>query len=282
MLPTIIIPNMLKEQANSLIDYLACFPFQTPTVCKHCGSKNFIRSHFERNNRRNNIPYFFCRSCKRRFTQTTNSYFSGIGYLSLFAPFAQLRLAGHSQEQISRELGFALATARDRDKLLLKIMRAEYPDLYTWWKPHQDYQDKQLAPEIAQQQEFFIQWLKTTLHQGQTTCPYCRQITMSKANKLICSYCAYETVLFIEIKHHAKPYRKLLIPFVISFINGKSGHEMARELTISFRTASLWKRNVTKQMEAFNLNKLLQWTTWQQSRAVAYKAKLAREQNKIS
>lgn len=113
-----------------------------------CGSNNFIKSRFKKNNDKRNIPFFYCRSCKGRFTQTTNTIFEGILYLELIGDYARLRLACLSQEAISEKLGFTLATAKARNKLLCRDIAEKYPNLYAWWKPHQNYMDSKLSPRL--------------------------------------------------------------------------------------------------------------------------------------
>lgn len=272
-----IIPAKLLNKAEALISYLVNYPFQLPTACKHCGSINFIESSYKRPNSRRNIPFFFCRSCKKRFTQVTNTHFAGIIYLELFGDFAKLRLSGYSQETISEILGFSLATARDRDKILDRIMAEDYPDLYVWWKPHQDHIDKNFSPQVNKERDQFIKWLKKLVEHNQVICPHCYRKTKSQENSITCKHCklSFEQVIFNDGKT-PKKYLINWVPFAQGLTQGRSGHALAKEFGMSKRTASHWKQKFAKQMKLFHFDKLIQWTEWQHSRGVAYRARQVR------
>lgn len=277
-----IIPKQLITQAESLISFLSYYPFQTPCHCKFCGSNNFIESRFKKNNDKRNIPFFYCRSCKGRFTQTTNTIFAGILYLELIGDYARLRLAGLSQEAISEKLGFALATAKARDKLLCRVIAEKYPNLYAWWKPHQDYLDSKLSPQVAKEHDNFIKWLDRLVNKNKVTCPKCLKTVPSQNLPLplfVCKPCGFkfEQVVFNEGRT-PQVYLMKWIPFVEGLIQGKSAYSLARELGLSYRTSSSWKQKFTKQMEKLEFNQLIQWSKWQRSRCVASKAKKYREQ----
>lgn len=274
-----IIPAKLLHQAEALLAYLIHFPFQIPKECRLCSSTNFFESAYKKPNSKRNIPFFYCRSCKRRFTQTSKTHFAGIVYLELFGDFAKLRLAGYSQEAISEILGFAQATARDRDKLLNQIMAEKFPDLYAWWKPHQDHLDKRLSPQVKKEHDQFISWLKKLVEHRRVTCPHCyRKANLSKRPLITCERCqlTFEQVIFNEGKTSLK-YLVKWVPFAEGLIQGKSGHALAREFGISKRTASEWKQKFTKQMVLFHFDKLVQWSKWQHSRGVAFRASQIRK-----
>lgn len=273
-----VIPYKLLNQVDSLISYLSHYPFQLPDSCKHCGSKNFTERKYKRPNSKRNIAIFSCQSCKRRFSQTTNSHFAGIIYLELLGDYAKLRLSGYSQEVISHKLGFSLATARDRDKLFLSIMAEKYPKLYAWWKPHQDFIDTKLSTQVKKERDLFIKWLKTYLNKKQITCPSCYQEATVQGNYLfVCKQCEFEFKQEITYDGRTpKEYLDKWIPFVEGLIQGKSGYALAREFNLSKRTASDWKQKFTHQIHQFKLNKLIQWITWQRSRGVAYQARQSR------
>lgn len=274
-----IIPLQYLEQANDFVSYLKYYPFLYPSNCKRCGSRNFSEKSYQRPNSKRNIPTFFCRDCKRNFNQTTNTYFSGIIYLELLADFARLRFAGHSQETISQELGFSLATAKERDKLFLHIMSEEYPKLYAWWKPHQDFLDKRFSPQAKQERDLFIRWLKTYSSTKVIVCPCCNKTpSNTKQTEITCDLCNLSFTMVFTYnsstrEHHAVKW----LPFVKGMIEGKSGHTLARELDISKPTASRWKQQFINQMQQFKFKHLLQWTTWQQSRGIASTTRQYRE-----
>lgn len=277
-----IIPAKLLNKAEALLSYLVNYPFQLPKECKHCGSTNFIESAYKKRNDKRNLSFFYCRSCKRRFTQATKTYFAGIVYLELFGNFAKLRLSGYSQETISEILGFSLATARDRDKLFNRIMAEESPNLYAWWKPHQDHIDKKFSPQVKTERDQFIKWLKKLVEHNQVTCPHCYRKVNPHESSITCKHCksSFEQVVFSDGKT-AKKYLIKWVPFNEGLIQGKSGHALAREFGISKRTASYWKQKFTKQMELFHFDKLLQWTEWQHSRGVAYRARQVRNKKSM-
>ena len=271
-----ILPEQLREEADQLVSYLKYFPFKIPTACTRCGSRGFRKAYNK--NKKKLIPLFFCNHCKKCFSQTTNSYFSGIIYLELLAPFAILRLTGYSQEQISEKLGFSLATAKERDKLLLKIMCNEYPKLYAWWEPHQNYQDNTMPPQVLTEKNFFINWLKATIKAKEITCPHCNKpLTNKRQGQKECGFCHYVFDLRIFTNHKTKKLSfDKWIPFVEELIAGKSGDSLVIKFNTNKPLITKWKRLFIKQMQAFKLEKLIHWMMWQRSREIAYQARQSR------
>lgn len=273
-----VIPLQHLEQANALVSYLQYYPFQRPTHCKHCDSTSFREKKYRSPTSKRDIQAYFCHSGKKVFSQTTNTHFAKIIYLELFADFARLRFAGHSQETISNQLGFAVATAKERDKLFLKIMAEKYPELYTWWKPHQDFLAKQLSPQTKQEQELFIKWLKTYLNKKVIVCPYCHKKVINKKDKIkVCTSCHFSFKQEVSYNYTPKEYVPKWLPFVQGLIEGKSGYSQAKELNISKPATSRWKLQFIKQMRQFKFEKLIQWISWQQSRGIASITKQSRE-----
>lgn len=278
-----IIPESLWHEADELVDYVEFYPFLQPTHCKHCGSSNITLGGVSRPNS-NGLQLYRCKTCRRRFNQVTNTRFMRMQNLALWGDFARLRLAGKSTNQISSSLGLATNPCNYRTKVLEKIMAEHWPNLYQWWKPHQDYLDHQFSPQVEQEYNYFIDWLKQVMKKPQTSCPHCGNPNAKrKQSHRPLFYCGPCDKVFSLLG--SSPLKKLLyperwIPYAKALIKGQSNISIARKFKVEEQVSANWKRKFIQQMQLLNLHELVHWITWRHSRGNAYTSKVTREQNK--
>ncbi|UYZ85372.1 hypothetical protein MTZ49_07445 [Entomomonas sp. E2T0] len=87
-------------------------------------------------------------------------------YLELWGDFAKLRLAGKSTNEISEITGLSIKASTGRARILDKLIAEQFPALYQWWKPHQDYIDRRLSPQVENEYQYFTNWLKQLIEQS--------------------------------------------------------------------------------------------------------------------
>lgn len=277
-----IIPQSLWHEVDQLLDYVSFYPFLQPTHCKHCKSSNITFSNGRPN--KNDLQLYRCKTCRKRFNQVTGTVFMRMQHLALWGDFAKLRLSGKSTNQISELLGLATNQCNHRVKVLDQIMMTSWPNLYHWWKPHQDYIDHSFSPQVEQEYHYFIDWLEHIMKTPQTTCPHCgRPNAKRKSSHRPLFYCGPCDKVFSILTN--SPLKKLLhperwIPYVKALIKGYSNKSIAKKFKVEEQVSANWQKKFIEQMKLLNLHELVNWITWRHSRSNAYTNKKRRTHKK--
>lgn len=278
-----LLPKKLWKEADALIRFVSTYPFEKPKCCKHCGSLHF-RLSYSTGKSRNNIDLYYCLMCKRTFSQLTNSYFAYYLHLDTLGDFARLRLAGKSTNHISTELGISLKAAVYRVKLLEKIAQENYPALYQWWKPQQDYLDHTFCSQVEAEKNIFINWLHERIHSQKATCPHCDNEGVSRVKSgakertkhrpyFFCGRCKQYFHLLEGTVLKRLYHIEVWIPFVEGLVKGESCAMLSSKLEISNSSALSWKKAFLMQMQTLQLFQLIHWLKWKTSRSYAFKAR---------
>lgn len=230
------IPKRLWQDADSLIDYVKHQPFTPPECCPHCQSNHMRHSFMTQRGQQ----YYQCLTCHRQFNNLTGTYFakSNRHYLSLWADFVQLRLAGNSLKEIAKQMPISRKAATNRDRIILQIMQDHFPDLHDWWHTHIIYEDGQQTEHVEKQAKAFKSWLKKLITQQTTT------------NSL-------EGTALLGL-----PSMEKWTEFAELLIQGKRNVAIAEQLHIP-RVVAHWRKQFTTQMEQLNYHELVFWIDWQ-------------------
>lgn len=277
-----IIPQSLWQEADELVNYVSLYPFLQPTHCKHCKSSNISLDNSRPN--KNDLQLYRCKTCRKRFNQVTGTVFMRMQHLALWGDFAKLRLSGKSTNQISELLGISINQCNYRVKVLDQIMIASWPNLYGWWKPHQDYLDHSFSPQVKQDYQCFMNWLKQMMKTPLATCPHCGNPNAKrKPSHRPLFYCGPCDKVFSILTN--SPLKKLLyperwIPYTKYLIKGLSNKSIAKKIKVEEQALSNWQKKFIEQMELLNLHELVYWITWRRSRSNAYVNKMIRTYKK--
>lgn len=286
-----IIPHQLWLDVDVIIDYVTHYPFLTPTHCKHCESKHFRLSRATRTNK-NNIVIYYCFSCKRKFTQLTNTPFMRMTRFDLWAEFAIRRISGKSTTQIIKEIPLSLTACTHRSKVLECIMAELTPTLYRWWKPRQDYLEHQMPIQVDVEYKKIISWLQNIIETTRAPCPHCYNQNVARVKTgnpdasgirhrhrpyFYCGRCKQNFNLLDN-----SPLKKLnkidkWPTFLQALVEGKSNYQLAEQFDISVSSITKWRQCFTKQMQQMRLTKLINWVKWRRSRAIAYSSQKTKE-----
>lgn len=279
-----IIPQSLWKQAYQLIEYVSTYPYIEPDSCKYCGSHYFSVFRGQRQ-LKCGIPTYVCHDCKNRFSQITGSYFKGTHELASWKDLTCLRLAGKSTDYIATKIPISQPTVNQRVKLLEVIMQDKYPELYDWFKGHNDYVDHELSEQVEAEKLKFNQWLDEVIHTQQIQCPHCLRLInrMNTKNRFgvntkqrplfACGRCRTTINLLADSPLKCILHMDKWQDFVKMMIAGESHYKMAKVLGISYKTAHEWNIKMLEQMRLMKLEKLIYWLTWQHRRGYAFRAK---------
>lgn len=261
-----LIPKRLHKQAQQLIAYLTDYPFQKPSECRHCGSENIeLTGHFARDDKR--LPQFFCLSCERYFCQTTNTIFFNSWYLDQWGAFGELYLAGYGIGEIAKILKRSIHAIRYRIDSTNQVMEEHYPELFTWWREHQQRKDLRLTEAVQQQAQSFFAWLDHLLYSTDYQCKYCGRPLFKDTTKphrpyFVCHPCKkyFNPLNGTHFKRSLFP--ELWPVFAEHLINGMSTPEMEKILPLSPNALRCWRKLFIAQMQDLGLNDLVYWIEW--------------------
>lgn len=262
-------PIELHSQVDEIIDFLTFFPFEQPECCVHCGSRSITAQHHPLQK----ISGYRCKHCNKGFNRLTGTLFAHCRHVQLWGEFAKARLSGWTRQKIANTLTLSTQAISYRDKVLIKFLKSEYPEIYQWWKPYQYGRRKViLNSDIKNEIKLLNNWINQVINPKQVLCPNCHQ-SMRRRDSQRPYYVCYRCDI------HANPTKgtplyKMAFPelwgsFIKLLIEGKGDSEISRRLDISIPTSNKWRNNILAIIEQQQLTKLYDWIIWQRKRTEA-------------
>ena len=261
------IPKELWLEADNLVKYVTTFPYKVPTECPYCGSHEL----FNRGPclKKLSIDQFRCLTCQRLFNQLTLTHFHKTLYVELWPDFIRYRLSGLSLKKIKNLLSLSTHAIHDRNKILTKLLKDNYPKLYRWWYPHQSYQDNRITKEVKKELSFFLQWLTERIEAKEVRCIRCEiGIARRLKNTSFMMHCTRKRCLASFSIFTQTPLLRMKRPqiwgeYIKALVLGKTNDEIAQQIDLSANTISPWRSKFITQMQQLGLNELVYWIKWQ-------------------
>lgn len=272
-------PVALHRQVDEVIDHLTYFPFERPECCVHCGSKSFAAQPHPLQK----IPGYRCSHCNRGFNRLTGTLFAHCRHVQLWGEFAKAKFSGWPRQKIMDTFNLSTQAINFRDKVLIKFLKVEYPEVYKWWKPYQYGRRKViLNDDIKNEIKVLKLWIKQAMSPKQVLCPVCQHMMRrrSKHRPYFCCYrCDTQVNTLTGTPLFKMAFAEQWDDFIKLLIQGKGDLEISKRLAISMSTSNKWRTNILTIIQQQELTKLYDWIIWQRKRSEA-KAIIAAFKNK--
>ncbi|MEX2950110.1 hypothetical protein AB4K01_02775 [Serratia fonticola] len=263
------LPDSLHKEADSLIHYLAHFPFETPSCCPKCGHTSFQIDN-RASKRDKIITNYRCYHCGSGFNRLYGTPLAGCHqqFIPLWPQIAAYRLSGMTTAEICERLSISTAGIYQRDNAIAEIMRADYPALYTWWLPRQHREVIELPEKVSQQYEQFKVWLHEIEHAQFADCSVCGQscYRIHTRPQFYCTGCqrGFNLLTTTPLKKHY--HMSLWVSYVNCLIRGDSIADIQRQLGVQMLLLNRWRDSFALAMQQQGYEELVAWITWQRSR----------------
>ncbi|MGV3345812.1 hypothetical protein ACGVWS_08715 [Enterobacteriaceae bacterium LUAb1] len=260
------LPEELHRDADALISWLADVPYRKPGYCPHCRSPVF---HTNGRTPKDHIINYRCSRCKKGFSPLTGTLLARSRHIPLWPVYAAARLSGLSSVELVNLFGLAEQTCLHKDRVIARVMQADWPALHAWWEPHYERTDLAFTAEVAAEAQQLKQWYQDLNIQQEAICPYCSgQNTYRISTRPIfrCRSCDLSFNLLQGTPVARLCYFDSWEVGIEELITGSSIADIKRRMKMSLSAVFLWEKRMMRLLEEMKLYALIKWIIWQRSR----------------